>query len=104
MRILLCWKSSFTLFWNQTPRLAFFSVGVEEVRGEREGSRSGDSDISGAFGATYHRRISQLPWHFLKRATHYQAEEIPGTFEDIFHREIMEEPQKVHEPFRSFRT
>lgn len=55
-----------------------FSVRVEEVKGEREASRSRDSDISGAFGATYLPGISQLPWHFLKRATHYQAHKMRG--------------------------
>ena len=44
----------------------------------RENShRSSASDIS---GATYLRRISQLPWHFLNWATRCKSERIQGTF------------------------
>lgn len=66
----------------------------EEAKGESEGSRSGDSDISGAFGATYLHRISQLPRHFLKRVTHYQAKKIQGTSVEIFHLSGSEEMNK----------
>lgn len=63
--------------WSWTPHIFLCpSRGVDGR--ERERSRSRDGDISGAFGATYLHRISQLPRHFLKRATHYQTKKIQG--------------------------
>lgn len=84
IRILLCWKEQLYLVLEPNSSLGIFLSAWRRWGEGRRVSRYRDSDISGAFGAAYLHRISQLPWHFLKWATHYQTRKSQGILREVF--------------------